>query len=58
MNFDKEELTMPACKHNMTVQEMASRGGITRAKNMTAKQRKAQASKAAKVRWKGHKKKK
>ncbi len=38
--------------------ELGRRGGLARAKNLTDGQRKDAAKKAAKARWKGHKKKK
>jgi hypothetical protein len=41
----------------MDVREAGRRGGKARARNLTAKQRKANAIKAVKARWARHKKK-
>lgn len=41
----------------MTVQQMASLGGMARAKSLTPERRREIARKAAKARWKGKKRK-
>ena len=50
---------MPSGTHKIDAAavELGRRGGLARAKKMTAAQRKAAAVKAAKARWKRHKKK-
>lgn len=49
---------MPSDKDKMAAAvEMGKRGGLARAKAMTAEQLSEIGRKAAKVRWKGHKKK-
>ena len=59
MSDKKGALTMPGGTHNLTTAvELGRRGGHARARSLTADQRKASASKAAKARWKGHKKRK
>ncbi len=48
---------MPSASDKMPAAvDLGRRGGRARARNLTAEQRKASAQKAAKARWKGHKK--
>lgn len=54
----KRKLTMRTATDKVSAAvELGRRGGIARAKSLTAEQRKASATKAAKKRWKQHKKK-
>ena len=53
----KQGLTERCIPVSMSVSEMASLGGKAAAAAMTKKQKSDRARKAAKTRWKGHKKK-
>ena len=53
----KPGLQLRGGTHTITASEMGRRGGIARAKKLTAAKRSEAARKAARARWKGHKKK-